>query len=40
MQITVVFPTKSHTAYEIAADAFLDIAKKIGGIDAETITDE
>ena len=40
MQITVVFPKNSHTAYEIAADAFLDLAKRIGGAEGKKLTDE
>ncbi len=40
MHFTVVYPKNAHTAYEIAADAFITLAKKIGDITAERITDE
>ncbi len=40
MHILVVYPKSAHTAYEIAADAFITLAKKIGDITAEKITDE
>lgn len=40
MNITVVYPSRSHTAYEIAADAFIDHARRIGNAEAKKITDE
>ena len=40
MNITVVYPSYSHTAYEIAADAFIDLAGRVGNAVAEKITDE
>ena len=40
MHFTVVYPTNAHTAYEIAADIFVDFAMRVGNTVAETITDE
>ena len=40
MSIYVVYPSYSHTAYEIAADAFIDLAGRVGNTEAKKITDE
>ena len=40
MRILVVYPSRSHTAYEIAADAFVDLAERVGNTEAKKITDE
>ncbi len=40
MSIYVVYPNRSHTAYEIAADAFIDLAGRVGNAEAKKITDE
>lgn len=40
MSIYIVYPSRSHTAYEIAADAFIDLAGRVGNAVAEKITDE
>ena len=40
MRILVVYPSHSHTAYEIAADAFVDLAERVGNTEAKKITDE
>lgn len=40
MSITVVYPNLSHTAYEIAADAFIDLAYRISGTKIKKMTDE
>ena len=39
MHIFVVYPKNSHTAYKIAADTFATLAKRVGGIESDTITD-
>ena len=39
MKITVVYPKNSHTAYEIAADAFIDLCGRISDASAEKMTD-
>ncbi len=40
MRTLVIYPKNSHSAYEIAADAFISLAKRVGNIEAEKITDE
>ena len=40
MHFTVVYPTNAHTAYEIAADTFINLAERISGDSAKKITDE
>ena len=40
MHFTVVYPTNAHTAYEIAADTFINLAERISGDGAKKITDE
>ena len=39
MNIFVVYPQNSHTAYKIAADEFVALARRVGGRESETITD-
>ena len=40
MHFTVVYPANAHTAYEIAADAFIELAERGGNAEAEKRTDE
>ena len=40
MHFTVVYPANAHTAYEIAADTFINLAERISGDSAKKITDE
>ena len=39
MRILVVYPQNAHTAYKIAADAFVSLAKRVSDINADMITD-
>lgn len=40
MAITIVFPSRAHTAYEIAANTFADLAKQVAHEDAQLIIDD
>ena len=40
MNVFVVYPKISHSAYEIAADTFIDLSKRISQTDATKVTDE
>ena len=38
-KLTVIRPAHAHHAYEIAAQTFADLAKKVGDVEVTTITD-
>ena len=40
MKITVVYPSRSHTAYKIAADSFCDLSGRVASCVTEQISDE
>ena len=40
MSVFVVYPKNSHSAYEIAADVFVDLAKRVGQTETKKMTDE
>ena len=40
MSVCVVYPKNSHSAYEIAADVFVDLAKRVGQTETKKMTDE
>lgn len=40
MNITIVYPSHAHRAYEIAADTFASLAEQVAGVCATRITDE
>ena len=40
MSVFVVYPKNSHSAYEIAADVFVDLAKRVGQTETKKLTDE
>ena len=40
MRITVVYPSRSHTAYKIAADCFCDLAARVASASAHQVSDE